>query len=138
MDDLFQDLVLALLRRWPDYDADRSAPATFADRVARSAALNRLEAARAAKRGRHVPHITWDAVAERHGSQSDPVLRLDVHRQLATLDPASRQVCEALVLYPVAEAARVLGLSRGALRRRMARLRNAFERAGLRAHLEAA
>ena len=78
-----------------------------------------------------------EALPETQGGV-DPALVLDVRRVLAGRRDDDRRVCSVLMLLPVAPAAEQLGLTRAALRRRIARLRMTFEAEGLRTSLEAA
>ena len=140
LDDTHHDLIAHVLRRRSAFDPDRGSSRTYADRVARAGALNLRRDAGAARRGAswtRVCDTDVEALPETQGGV-DPALVLDVRRVLAGLRDDDRRVCSVLMLLPVAPAAEQLGLTRAALRRRIARLRMTFEAEGLRTYLEAA
>lgn len=126
------------LLRWRHHDPARSAPQTFLDRVAKSGLLLLLEEACAKKRGRRLEHVVIDDLELPCSRAPDVDLGHDLYPVLAALEPEDLRVADVLADHPVAEAARVLGLPRTTLRRRIAHLRARFEAAGLHAYLEAA
>jgi RNA polymerase sigma factor (sigma-70 family) len=148
--DIQQDLHTHLLGRWPDYDATRSSPRTFADRVVRNHAKTLLQKCYAQCRD---PRRECGVVSE---FESDPGgepsirnvqdylratarddercldLRLDVRAALQTLPPEFREICELRSRgMPVTEIAKCVGISVPTAHRWFRRIREQFREVGL-------
>ena len=138
-EDLRGYLAVEILSRWRSYDPSRACPATFADRVARSAVRTWHDARMAQKRGRRHVHLDLDDLTEVLGADGDDTdLALDVRGFFANLDDDDRRLVGAVADDSVLGAARTLGLSRGTARRRLAAIRTQAEAAGLGVYREAA
>jgi DNA-directed RNA polymerase specialized sigma24 family protein len=160
-EDLRQEFALRLLQTHASYEPLRSSTATFTSRVCRSRSLQLVEAASCGKRGGGiVPRslsdplkvrdhadsaevseladtISEDGVASRTGRRSRSALevmalRLDVERVVRELPTELANVAELLAAgVPVVAVARMLGVSRATVNRRITALREVFRAAGL-------
>jgi len=135
-DDLAQDLAAALLARRPKFDPARGDPGAFAHAVVGTAAADIRRGRAAAKRARPAPAGPPEGCPDPRAA--DPAatdLAPDVAAAVARLPDDLRAVADLLAATTVAGAARALGISRATLYRRVAEVRAAFERAGLRDYL---
>jgi RNA polymerase sigma-70 factor, ECF subfamily len=126
--DALQDAMIAALRRADHFRGD-SAVTTWLHRIVVNAALDRMRRRAARQTTACQDEDTLDALAASHRSLTDPSASSDtaieVRAALRQLVPAQQA---ALVLvdmlgYPVADAARVLGVSEGTVKSRAARAR---------------
>jgi len=129
--DLEQEALLELWRKLPLYDPSRASWRTYAERVA----ANRLVSL---MRNRHL-----SAYGHRGDLPLDNIERVappfacgiewreDVLRVLFGMARMDRAVAESLMVYPAAQTAVRLGVSRAAVYRAIRRLRTAFTAAGL-------
>jgi RNA polymerase sigma-70 factor, ECF subfamily len=124
--DALQDAMIAALRRADSFRGD-SAVTTWLHRIVVNAALDRMRRRAARPTTACQDEDTLDALATSGRSHADPSERsdtaIDVRAALQRLVPEQHA---ALVLvdmlgYPVAEAARVLGVSEGTVKSRAAR-----------------
>lgn len=140
--DFRQALLLEAWRRWPRFDPRISSAATFISRVMSNFAASLCREHLAVKRGAS-RRVDVHLVAEIHPSSShDPsshaerqrsVCR-DVQECLNTLDPIDHVLCGLLLHFSQGEAAKLLGIPRNAVRRRLDALRPTFTSAGFREH----
>lgn len=151
-DDVAQELWLDVFRRWPQFDAARSSPATFITRVVehevsailrRRARDNRLVSLNkqlcdsdedAGQLGDTVGSNVHDFRLGRvTRSQYDRVdLESDVETVLNSLPDSLRSVCELRATNPVVAVVRKTGISRSQLYRIIGQLRRRLEETGLR------
>jgi RNA polymerase sigma-70 factor (ECF subfamily) len=141
VDDIEHDIAIQVLRRLPKFDPAKADGARFVRLLLAHAVSTVLRDRRRQKRRVPVP---LDAVVRKVGQRAgEPVdaesgaaieeltLTLDVAEVLATLPRKLRRVAETLKTHSVTAAARRLKLSRTAVYRRLAELREAFAAAGL-------
>ena len=158
--DIEQELVLDLLRRFPNYRPDRAQRSTFIARIIEHKVATLLEARRREKRGGHVRTRSLsdqvrddegkavelaDTVGEQdyfrrtgqHPRQGGGLcdLCMDVQTVLARLSPEHRRLCDLLQTMSVAAASRELRIPRGTVYEDIKKLRAIFEDAGLRRFL---
>jgi len=142
LEDTRQELLVSLLECWPRFDSRLSKARTFADRVARTRVINLAKATSASRRGGGTTQVSLSEVEAAPWAATpppgDPLLRRDVLRAVQNLSVQDQAICTQLALDNVSAAARCLGLSRAALRRRIVHIRTVFLDHGLRAYLEAA
>jgi RNA polymerase sigma factor (sigma-70 family) len=127
-DDVAQDLCLAVLARLAKYDSRRGRWPAFATIVIRS---REGQLRRRYLRGRHLERTVGeldciDRSPEAAITQSD--LRHDFKAVVSRLPHKLQYLCELLTKRTVAAAARELGIPRTTLRRRIAKLREHFDR----------
>lgn len=130
--DVEQALALALVAARAGFDPARGSAATYAATVVRNAVAKLLRRRFAARRN---PDRVAPLAAEPTDPAGDPTdraaLAVDVGAAVAALPPGLRAAAEALKIGPVAEAARLLGVSRATMYARVREIRRRFERAGL-------
>ncbi len=139
-EDVRHDLVLELLDSAVRFDPAQSAWHTFASNVLRLAAsrIRRDRGRRASFRPKYSrvlleqttvsePH----SVIDPHDDIGDLERRLDVEQVLASMPPVLRRTCELLKHLSPPEVARVMGVHRVTVYRRVAQARCFFEEAGL-------
>lgn len=136
-EDAAQDILVAVLQRWPGYSSDRGAPATFLSIVARRSAASLARARTAKKRGggRRCMSISDCAIeaadAEASFATASVDVRSDVQSVVAILPPRLQEACLLLTQHPPTEAARRLGISYATFRKLLSAIRTYFEAAGL-------
>lgn len=137
--DLEQDLAIQVLSRLPRFDPAKADLTRFVRLLLSHAVSTVLRDRR--RRNRRASG-SLEAVVRNAGDRElvdaqsgaaveELTLTLDVAKVLATLPPRLRRVAEALKAHSVTAAARRLKLSRAAVYRRLAELREAFAAAGL-------
>lgn len=156
-EDLIQELTLALVERTPKFDPDRAKWSTFVKTVVRRRAISLRRRQNAACRsdGREVAsldawiddedgqvislanYIREDQslvyLAEDHRSDEERAdLEFDVDAVASTLSPELQDLCRRLKRQSQAEIARDLAIPRTTLVRRIRKLREAFDAAGMR------
>lgn len=156
LDDVMQDLRLALVEQAGNFDPEKAAWSTFVKTVVRLAAISlrrrRYAACRAAPPDLVSLNVLCDdgdgepaelgmTISEEehrtglgldHVSHTEQVdLALDVQQATAGLSDELRAICELLQFHSISETARRLGLSRKKLQMRMEELRRHFREAGL-------
>jgi RNA polymerase sigma factor (sigma-70 family) len=157
LDDLVQELTLALFENQDDFDPQRGRWSTFVKQVVRSRAtsLTRKPEARRRREGTtfeslSTPITDEDGLptelgytiredqdltnfGEAYRSDEDAVdLAHDLPVAIAKLPPDLRKICEALKTTTVSELARQMKVPRSTLMEQVAKIRAAFERDGLR------
>ena len=151
-EDVAQDLYVACLERLGAFDRGRGDLRAFAGTVLDRCVSNILRARRAKKRD-YRRACSFGPAAGRDGSVSDPGdvsqppsdvtppaderadLRADVEGVLGVLPPELRELAARLMGKTKAEVARETGRRPATLRDQIRRLREPFERAGLREYL---
>ena len=159
-EDIEQELVFDLLRRFPKYNPKRAQLNTFIARVVEHRVATLIEARKAGIRdyrrcpfslndrfedadGRSVERVdTFDQedYLLRTGAQSRPsdelsALAIDVAAVLETLPPELRELCRRLKAESVTEISRDTGVPRGTIYESIKKLREIFEDAGLKDYL---
>ena len=127
VEDIEQEIALAILRKMPAYDPRRSSYRTFCEIVATSRAKSLARSYRASVR-LGVGEPPSDTLAAPNPS---PDLSIDVRSVLARADRTDRCLALMLIEYTPTEASRILRTSRGEIYRGIGRLRLAFIAAGL-------
>ena len=143
VEDLQQELSLHLLRQWSQYDPSKSKPTTFIADLIDIRISEMIRDQRAQKRdaqrcvafseaGEAAEYGLMDGVRGQPevSDQEQAELRTDCDTVLSKLSPDLRRTAELLQEMSPAAVARELGISEGTLWKRMARLREHFERAG--------
>jgi len=145
-EDIQHELLIAVLERWPAFDASRASARTFVARIIENKAASLVRAHLAAKRG--VGQVTplngdaedgvcdCDEFRARRGIHSRSALeaaslRLDVASVMADLPDDLRRLCKRLLHESVSDAARSSGQHRATLYRAIRDLRNRFADGGL-------
>lgn len=136
-EDIAQDILVAIVQKWPAYKSSRGAAATFISIVAKRSAYTLSRARVAAKRGggrrsislSDCPIKTAEYASSRTEAQIDA--RSDVQSVVATLPSRLRQVCSLLSEFPPTEAARRMRVSQATFRKLVSTVRTQFEAAGL-------
>ena len=146
-EDVSQEVLTHIWVSLRAFDHRRSTLQTFVCRVVENRAITIIRLYTAGKRSGRVISVetvtgcdddrldrrSVECAADCCWRSSDHIstLRIDVARALAKLPQELRQIAWPLALQNRAEAARQLGLSRGALHRRIARIRAVFIEHGL-------
>ena len=140
-EDAAQDILVAVLQRWPGYSSDRGAPATFLSVVARRSAASLARARTAKKRGGGRAFLTLDfheldaesLQSRRHVSGDNEFVesRLDVQHVVARLPRDLRRVALALMTMRPTTAARHLRMAPRTMTSKIAAIRSHFIAAGL-------
>lgn len=134
--DLQQELALHVSTHMTQYDPARGSRSTFVDKILDTKIANLLEYHLAVKRGsgKH-PQPLEDSLAQTlkdsstNGSAID--LKFDMQNAMETLPPGLRETAVLLSTYPTSEVARMLRLTRGQMRHRLAAIRRELEGAGI-------
>lgn len=151
-EDIEHELLIAVLERWPSFDASRASARTFVARIIENKAVSLVRAHLAAKRGigrvtplngeteNGVCDCDEDAVCARRGIHSRPALeavslRLDVASVMANLPDDLRRLCKRLLHASVTDAARSSRQHRATLYRAIRELRKRFADGGLHEYL---
>jgi len=154
-EDIEQELLMHLHRQAGEYDPERGAESTFADRIVKNRVRELARERRRLKRGGGKSALSLDEMlvradgntttrsesttdsdrARRVGSaaqldQDRVERRLDVGTVLASLPPPLRDLADRLINGTEAGAARALGISRRAIRAQKAKIRAYFEQFG--------
>lgn len=151
-EDIQHELMIAVLERWPAFDASRASARTFVARIIENKAASLIRACQAAKRG--IGQVTplnsdaesgvcdcdEDTVGARRGIHSRSAieavsLRLDVASVLADLPSDLRRLCQRLMRGSLSDAARSSGQHRATLYRAIRELRKRFADGGLHEYL---
>ena len=157
--DLEQELAMDLLTRLPKFQEGRAHRKSFIAVAIKHKAATLVEGQKAAKRDYRKVAFSLDQVfTDEDGKKSDGYDRLDgekladpydggalpqaeteksalwidLDRVLQKLSPDLRRLCKLLSDLPVSEVARMTGLSRDTIYRRIKTLRETFESEGLR------
>jgi RNA polymerase sigma-70 factor (ECF subfamily) len=126
--DLEQDALLELWEKQDTYDPHRASWRTYGERVA----ANKLASTASRLRSRVAAQCEdLDHLADRPAPRSAIELRIDIRTVLSRLRPFDRAVANSLLSYSVTEICTKLGVSRATVYRAIARLRVAFEAAGI-------
>lgn len=160
-EDIEQELRTDLIERLPRYNPIKASQNTFVARLI-DHKISRLIRHRTAecRDYRRVEFSVNDTITDANGNQVERActmdqdetdirsgkrrrtlreeneLRLDVSLTVGNLPDDLRKIAALLEKQPVAEAARTLGMSKGALYREIAKMRRIFEDAGLREYLK--
>ena len=135
------------------YDASRSSPETFANRVVNNKLASLLQERRAAKRSAPRKPVrprldvepeeedsevadTSDMLGKERRRRSDELLQLDLKRLITVLPDKERELCCRLLQGSISEVSRDTGTPRSSLYDAIASIRQHFERAGLRRYLQ--
>jgi RNA polymerase sigma-70 factor, ECF subfamily len=160
VDDVAQELTLALLEQFDQFDPERARWSTFVRTVVRSTAISLRRKQRAARRLAPADQISLNTlisdedgyptelgstVSEEehrtgvgqdlvdHTRQAD--LSQDIQAVVDSLPAELRQICERLEKHSLSEVAEQLGMSRNTLSRRLKELQEHFREAGLEGYL---
>jgi RNA polymerase sigma factor (sigma-70 family) len=156
LEDVIQDLQLALIEQAGNFDPDKATWCTFVKTVIRSAAISLRRHRYAGRRSAPPDAVSLNALLQdadgqpaelgslvseeeyRTGRGQDFVshteqveLALDVQAVTDGLSDELREICELLKLHSVSEAARMMGMSRKKMLLRVEELRAHFRNAGL-------
>lgn len=123
-EDMAGDLIVGCIRRARRFDPVRASFATFTAMAIGCAAMSALRRRSAIKR-RPVRSSCEPPVQHEFAH-----LEFDLRDAVGRLPRDLRTVCDALAGHSLSESARRLGVSRNALRRRIAQIRAAFVAAG--------
>jgi RNA polymerase sigma-70 factor (ECF subfamily) len=146
--DIAQELLLDLVRRWPNYDPQRGEPQVFIRRVIWARVSTLIEEKRALKRqfDYQAGSINDGAADEvttnfrtglpRRIEQECVDLASDVAAVLDQLPDDLRELCERLQTQSLSQISRELEIPRSTLDDRLKKLRRTFEDAGLRDYLQ--
>lgn len=159
-EDLEQELVIALLRAMPRFDASRASARTFLNRVANNCAAKLLQRQTAAKRDfRRIVQptkvaretadtndITGRSDVDRSSctevigqwavrAGSEPDLPVDLERAVNRLPASHSSLCSALADQGPTVAAQSIAISRSTAYRWIAQIRDQFRSAGLQAYV---
>lgn len=151
-EDIEQELLIAILERWPAFDSSRASARTFVARIIESRAASLIRASRAAKRGvgqcnppnaeavNGACNFDEEKVRARRGIHSRSALeslslRLDVASVLADLPDDLQRLCKRLMRGSISDAARSSGKHRTTLYRALSEVRKRFSDAGLHEYL---
>lgn len=142
-DDVAQDLALHLLCQWPLYDSAKGRPTTFIQHVVDTKVCELIRHRLSPKRDlRRLRSLSAIGEAAEHGrldgvrgppevsDQDRATMRIDCETILRQLPADLQQTAALLREMSPAAVARELGISEGALWKRLARLRTHFARAG--------
>jgi RNA polymerase sigma-70 factor (ECF subfamily) len=135
LEDAVQDVFLIVHRRWPDFDAERSAPTTWIYGITLRVAKDYRRAA--ARHGRRVERLAAveGSSPEQCASPAEAIEKREanqlVHTLLGGLEDEDREVLVLVELeqLSVREAATVLGIRIRTCQRRLQRARAAFDAA---------
>lgn len=156
LEDIEQELRTDLLERLPAYDAEKAGCNTFAAQTIGHKIFHMIRERKAACRDwRRVECSVNDIITEATGKKvqrastmdkdeidirsgkrhrtmrSEDDLRLDVMHVMEILPEALREIAELLKDHSVSEVSHIMGISRTALYRQIAIIRQAFREAGL-------
>lgn len=151
-EDIEQELLLAILQRWPAFDPARASAATFIARIIENKAASIVRACRAAKRDARrcapldsddtnaVCEFDEDGCRRQRGINvrsaiESMALYLDVASVIARLPDEQRHLCQRLLHESISSIARSSGEHRTSLYRTIHELRQRFADAGLREYL---
>jgi RNA polymerase sigma-70 factor (ECF subfamily) len=137
--DLEQELVLHLIQQMKHFDPQRGAEQSFVGRVLSHKVASIIRHRRAGRRDyRRVTSIDDAAGGGEHtviaalaAAESPHDLAIDLAGAIQRLDPDSQHFCSLIMTGSVVEAARRLGLTRGAARGRVAILRKLLTGSGI-------
>jgi DNA-directed RNA polymerase specialized sigma24 family protein len=142
-EDLAQELALHLLCQWPQYDPSKGKPTTFIQNVVDTKVCELIRDRCHPKRdyrchrrlstvGEAAEHGLLDGVRGQpeHSDRELVEMKLDCEIVLNGLPKDLQRTAELLQEMSPAAAARELGITEGAVWKRMTRLREYFERAG--------
>lgn len=132
--DFEQDGYVEVLVKLTRFDPSRGSVLTFVERLVR----NKMRSIRRLRR-RDRWQLDDDVLSNPDSAAmvrgySDQDCRLDVSRLLANLPPSDQGFCLLLMKDPLAEASRLAGIARSTAYTTVARLRDAFQQAGLGLH----
>ncbi len=137
IDDLRQELLLAVLRRWPQFDADRASPRTFVSRIIRSRALDLARRAGVHKRRAPAggcqsltvdPAMVPSALAP---AGAELELREEVNHILNSLPIHMQHTAWMMTRTNLRTHPEVVGVAVAGVDKRLLRLRRKFRTAGL-------
>jgi len=146
--DIVQELLLDLVRRWPNYDPQRGEPEVFIRRVIWARVATLIKDKRASKRqfdyeAGPIDEDVEDEVTTNFRTglpQRTPQEYVDLASDIATvlerLPEEQRDLCERLQSQSLGEISRELGIPRSTLADRVKKLRGAVEDAGLHDYLQ--
>ena len=128
-DDIEQDLIVRLLESWPQFDPAKGSATTFISTVVRNTVSNLIRRRQLELR----TFVDSDAlpVVEEPSHEHDVDLACDVATVLARLPPEDRDLAERLIDSSVRQIAAEDDATVASVRKRVERLRNVFEAAGL-------
>ena len=128
-DDIEQDLIVRLLESWPNFDPVKSSAKTFIATVVRNGVSKLIRRRQLEQR----MFVDADAlpVVEEPSHENDVDLGIDVAAVLARLPPEDRDLAERLIDNSMAEIALQDGVAYATVHKRVQRLRECFEAAGL-------
>jgi hypothetical protein len=138
--DAVQDLILAVLIRWPRFDASRAAFATFCTLVIKREAVSLSRMRRAVVRGGRCKHVSLDQCMATGGIQhalASPDrgfvrvdVRLDVRAIIDRLPAELQHTARLLMSMTASEAARRLSVPRHVILSQINLIRRSFVAAG--------
>ena len=132
--DIEQDLILHLFQKMPHFNSNRGSQNTFVSRIIKRKVVSIIRHRRALRRDYcRITAIDDAAGGEEHAAiaalvvgESPHDLAIDLAGAIQTFDSDSQRFCKMLMTSSVADAARRLGLTRGAARGRVAILRKGY------------
>lgn len=140
-EDAAQDILVAVIQRWPGYSSDRGAPSTFLSIVARRSAASLARAQTAQKRGggrallaldfHELDAVSLQSRPHVSGENETVDSRLDVQHVVARLPRDLRRVAQALKTMRPTTAARQLRMAPRTMTAKIAAIRSHFIAAGL-------
>ena len=140
-EDAEQDLVVELLRRLPNFDPMQSDRAEFVRTIVKHAVADIVRFRLAAKRSRARP-TSLDSLSSDSsvlGREDEELVRaglaMDIQDLLQTLPAELQRVAELLQSESPTETARVLGVGRGTVYRRLREIREFCAKSDLRKYL---
>lgn len=150
--DIEHELLIAILERWPAFDASRASENTFIARIVEHKAVSLVRTHLAAKRGvgqcaplhsdtnGSAGDFDEERVRSRRGLKTRSIiealcLRMDLAQVMADLPPELRCLCQRLMRGSVSAAARDSETRRTTLYRAIRELRRRLEDAGLHEYL---
>lgn len=143
IEDLRQDIVIAVIERSPDFDPARTTWEEFVGLIVKRHIANRLSSQ---KWNKNKPPESLDEIAATEperlpllndvgfrelGIQERAVYSLEIQEVVDTLPPKLRKSCESLKHYSVRETSEILGLSQTTLHRHVEEIRSFFSKANM-------
>lgn len=130
-----QDLMLALLKKLPQFDERRAGLRTFASQVIDSSASNQRRHYQASKRAGRTTSLESEPETPTVDELGRRQLAMDQQVCIDQLTPLQRQLCRYLGHHPEREIADAMGISRHAVRSEIRQIRRCFVRNDMAAYL---
>ena len=161
LDDLTQEIMLALAQRMSNYSPSKGKRRTYIAMIIEHRVMSYAKELKAAKRGRSHPHVSLDIeinvgptktavlrevlteedylrATRRHRTTGDDrrALAIDLERALSRLTPLEAEVCRRLDGHTKKDAADAMGIPRTTLQDIVGRIAAKWSQAGLKEYLE--